>query len=114
MSGTLVPHTISSSHFIQNNVANNALRVAGTTVVTHGDNSSQVTVQPPTKPNSSPRPSILRKRPDTDGAPMKAAKNLTAALSISSPPSPKRPDSRGNGNASSGSTTISANSSPGN
>ena len=46
---------------------------------------------------------------------MKAAKNLTSTLnlSIASPPSPKRPESRGNGNASSGSTTLSANSSPG-
>ncbi|XP_053646561.1 histone deacetylase complex subunit SAP130-A isoform X2 [Cherax quadricarinatus] len=70
---------------------------------------------PSMKPNASPRPSILRKRPDNDGIPLKATKNLTAALSLPmpSPPSPKRPDSRGNGNASSGSTTISANSSPG-
>nr|CAD7423549.1 unnamed protein product [Timema monikensis] len=52
-------------------------------------------------------------------SPMKAQKNLTpmlAALSSSpvSPPSPRRPDSRGNGgNSSGGSTTISATSSPG-
>ncbi|CAL4085342.1 unnamed protein product [Meganyctiphanes norvegica] len=69
------------------------------------------------KPTASPRPSILRKRSDkyeNDGSPLKAARNLSAALvAMPSPPSPKRPDSRGNGNASSGSTTISANSSPG-
>lgn len=47
--------------------------------------------------------------------PLKAAKNLSTALNIpmTSPPSPIRPDSRGNGNVSSGSTTVSANSSPG-
>nr|CAD7589374.1 unnamed protein product [Timema genevievae] len=55
----------------------------------------------------------------TDKSPMKAQKNLTpmlTALSSSpvSPPSPRRPDSRGNGgNSSGGSTTISATSSPG-
>lgn len=69
------------------------------------------------KPTASPRPSILRKRSEkyeNDGSPLKAARNLSAALvAMPSPPSPKRPDSRGNGNASSGSTTISANSSPG-
>nr|CAD7442880.1 unnamed protein product [Timema bartmani] len=54
-----------------------------------------------------------------DKSPMKAQKNLTpmlTALSSSpvSPPSPRRPDSRGNGgNSSGGSTTISATSSPG-
>ncbi|KAK7077590.1 hypothetical protein SK128_018666, partial [Halocaridina rubra] len=77
---------------------------------------TQGTIPPPSnKLNASPRPSILRKRPDNDGTPVKAVKNLTSALSLPmpSPPSPKRPDSRGNGNASSGSTTISANSSPG-
>ncbi|XP_064093286.1 histone deacetylase complex subunit SAP130-A-like isoform X2 [Macrobrachium nipponense] len=77
---------------------------------------SQGTIPAPSaKPNASPRPSILRKRPDNDGTPLKAVKNLTSTLSLPmpSPPSPKRPDSRGNGNASSGSTTISANSSPG-
>ncbi|XP_068212973.1 histone deacetylase complex subunit SAP130-A isoform X2 [Palaemon carinicauda] len=77
---------------------------------------SQGTISAPSaKPNASPRPSILRKRPDNDGTPLKAVKNLTSTLSLPmpSPPSPKRPDSRGNGNASSGSTTISANSSPG-
>ncbi|KAJ9583258.1 hypothetical protein L9F63_022391 [Diploptera punctata] len=79
-------------------------------------------MQPTSKPNASPRPSILRKR-DNEGSPMKAQKNLTpvlAALSSTSapapvsPPSPRRPDSRGNGgNSSAGSTTISATSSPG-
>ncbi|KAE8742291.1 hypothetical protein FOCC_FOCC012170 [Frankliniella occidentalis] len=83
----------------------------------------------PSKLNASPRPSILRKR-DNEGSPMKAAKNLTPLLqSMSSvnpipvaslpssvhppsPPSPpKRPDS--GGPQSSGSTTISATSSPG-
>ncbi|XP_049856837.1 mucin-5AC isoform X2 [Schistocerca gregaria] len=74
-------------------------------------------VQPVTKQNASPRPSILRKR-DNEGSPLKAQKNLApvlAALSTPpSPPSPRRPDSRGNGGISSGgSTTISATSSPG-
>ncbi|XP_069684282.1 histone deacetylase complex subunit SAP130-A-like isoform X1 [Periplaneta americana] len=76
-------------------------------------------IQPTSKPNASPRPSILRKR-DNEGSPMKAQKNLApvlAALSSGapvSPPSPRRPDSRGNGgNSSGGSTTISATSSPG-
>lgn len=71
------------------------------------------------KVSSSPRPSILRKR-DHDGAPtLKAAKNLTPVLttlsqsSPISPPLPPRPDSRGNGHSSGGSTTISATSSPG-
>lgn len=76
------------------------------------------------KINSSPRPSILRKR-DHEGSPLKAAKNLSTALSNLShqqqqqqqnaaPISPPiRPDSRGNGHSSGGSTTISATSSPG-
>ncbi|GLG96005.1 Uncharacterized protein GBIM_02843 [Gryllus bimaculatus] len=88
------------------------------------------------KPSASPRPSILRKR-DNEGSPMKAQKNLTPILSSLgatptsgtasnsgsgigagppvSPPSPRRPDSRGGGggNSSGGSTTISATSSPG-
>ncbi|KAL3283557.1 hypothetical protein HHI36_006696 [Cryptolaemus montrouzieri] len=76
----------------------------------------------PPKVTASPRPSILRKR-DHEGSPLKAAKNLNAAMSMASlpaqqsnqlpqsPPSP-RPDSRGNGNSSGGSTTISATSSP--
>lgn len=89
------------------------------------------------KPSASPRPSILRKR-DNEGSPMKAQKNLTpvlasmgggptsgpvtstgSAMSVAppvSPPSPRRPDSRGGGgggNSSGGSTTISATSSPG-
>ncbi|XP_067007404.2 histone deacetylase complex subunit SAP130 isoform X2 [Anabrus simplex] len=74
-------------------------------------------LQPVSKPNASPRPSILRKR-DNEGSPMKAQKNLTPVLASLagpvSPPSPRRPDSRGNGgNSSGGSTTISATSSPG-
>ncbi|XP_050309445.1 histone deacetylase complex subunit SAP130-A [Anthonomus grandis grandis] len=74
------------------------------------------------KMNSSPRPSILRKR-DHEGSPLKAAKNLIPTLQnssqqqvphpLASPPSPPRPDSRGNGHTSGGSTTISATSSPG-
>lgn len=57
---------------------------------------------------SSPRPSILRKR-DHEGSPLKAAKNLASALQTlgqqtlqapASPPSPPRPDSRGNGHSS--------------
>ncbi|XP_066157431.1 histone deacetylase complex subunit SAP130 [Euwallacea fornicatus] len=76
------------------------------------------------KINSSPRPSILRKR-DHEGSPLKAAKNLSSAALLqgasqelpsqapSSPLSPPRPDSRENGHSSSGSTTISATSSPG-
>ena len=76
----------------------------------------------PSKPNASPRPSILRKRPDYDsGSASKACKNLTGALSSgggsssnSCPPSPKRPDSRGGNSATStGSATLSADSSPG-
>lgn len=68
------------------------------------------------KVTSSPRPSILRKR-DNEGSPLKAAKNLAPVLAnLSSAPisPPSRPESRGNGNQSSGgSTTISATSSPG-
>ncbi|XP_030751138.1 histone deacetylase complex subunit SAP130 [Sitophilus oryzae] len=74
------------------------------------------------KVTSSPRPSILRKR-DHEGSPLKAAKNLTPALQNlaqhaaaqvpASPSPPPRPDSRGNGHSSGGSTTISATSSPG-
>nr|CAD7396034.1 unnamed protein product [Timema poppensis] len=92
----------------------------GALVTTESSVLSQNNQQTPTvsKLNASPRPSILRKR-DNEGSPMKAQKNLTpmlAALSSSpvSPPSPRRPDSRGNGgNSSGGSTTISATSSPG-
>lgn len=70
------------------------------------------------KPNASPRPSILRKR-DHDNSPVKgAAKNLNPVLaslpssrSISPPLSPK--DLDGGGCQSSGSTTVSATSSPG-
>ena len=116
-SGNIVSHTLSSSNFVSGGAT---LRVSSATVVTPGvpgvtSTAETASQSVPVKPNASPRPSILRKRPDTDCAPLKAAKNLTPALSIStaSPPSPKRPDSRGNGNASSGSTTISANSSPG-
>lgn len=53
-------------------------------------------------------------------SPLKAQKNLAPVLAAlnsgapASPPSPRRPDSRGNGgNSSGGSTTISATSSPG-
>ncbi|XP_021935377.1 mucin-5AC isoform X2 [Zootermopsis nevadensis] len=92
----------------------------GTLVQTEGSVLGQSNqMQPTSKPNASPRPSILRKR-DNDGSPLKAQKNLApvlAALSSGapvSPPSPRRPDSRGNGgNSSGGSTTISATSSPG-
>lgn len=72
----------------------------------------------PTKVTSSPRPSILRKR-DHEGSPLKAAKNLTPVLTnvtqqpLPSVSPPSRPDSRGNGHSSGGSTTISATSSPG-
>ncbi|KAK0091527.1 hypothetical protein PV326_003076 [Microctonus aethiopoides] len=72
------------------------------------------------KPNSSPRPSILRKR-DRDNSPAKSiAKNLVPVLTAlssgvvmppSSPPSPSRNDR--DGCQSSGSTTVSATSSPG-
>ncbi|XP_024083342.1 histone deacetylase complex subunit SAP130 isoform X6 [Cimex lectularius] len=73
-----------------------------------------------TKTNTSPRPSILRKR-DPEGSPLKAQKNLMPVLSslpisTGSPPgpgSPKRPESGHSGQSSAGSTTISANSSPG-
>ncbi|XP_050711465.1 histone deacetylase complex subunit SAP130-A-like isoform X2 [Eriocheir sinensis] len=126
---TLVPSTLGSTHYVPASMQGGSLRVtaggSNPTVANVGgvNGSGQVecatgqqgTVPLPSmKPNASPRPSILRKRPDNDGIPMKAAKNLTTSLSmpVPSPPSPKRPDSRGNGNASSGSTTISANSSP--
>ncbi|XP_027211196.2 histone deacetylase complex subunit SAP130-A isoform X2 [Penaeus vannamei] len=128
---TLVPHTLSSTHYVPTNVQSGSLRVTGGgpnasagAAPGHGGGPGQIVEGPggqapaplpAMKPGASPRPSILRKRPDSDGTPLKAAKNLTAALCLPmpSPPSPKRPDSRGNGNASSGSTTISANSSPG-
>ncbi|XP_071539358.1 uncharacterized protein Sap130 isoform X2 [Panulirus ornatus] len=127
---TLVPHTLGSTHYVPATMQGGGLRVTAgpsTSNVVSGcgvNGPGQVGDVPPPqgtvpvpsmKPNSSPRPSILRKRPENDGTPLKATKNLTAALSLPmpSPPSPKRPDSRGNGNASSGSTTISANSSPG-
>uniref|UniRef100_A0A6A7G2K9 Mucin-5AC-like n=2 Tax=Hirondellea gigas TaxID=1518452 RepID=A0A6A7G2K9_9CRUS len=81
----------------------------------------QPTVSAAAKLAASPRPSILRKRSDYDTVTVnpKACKNLSSALSFScgsssgsssSPPSPKRPDSR---EASTGSVTLSANSSPG-
>lgn len=71
--------------------------------------SQQQISQTQNKITSSPRPSILRKR-DHEGSPLKAAKNLTPVLqgsnqpppsqSLPSPPSPPRPDSRGNGHSS--------------
>ncbi|XP_025991059.1 histone deacetylase complex subunit SAP130-A isoform X2 [Solenopsis invicta] len=82
--------------------------------------------EPHGKPNASPRPSILRKR-DHDNSPVKgesqfltgAAKNLIPVLaalpsnrSISSPPCSPKGDQDG-GCQSSGSTTVSATSSPG-
>ncbi|XP_072766825.1 uncharacterized protein [Anoplolepis gracilipes] len=75
--------------------------------------------EPHGKPNASPRPSILRKR-DHDISPVKSvAKNLNPVLaslpssrSISPPLSPKG-DLDGGGCQSSGSTTVSATSSPG-
>ncbi|XP_015604837.1 histone deacetylase complex subunit SAP130-A isoform X2 [Cephus cinctus] len=76
--------------------------------------------EPHTKPNASPRPSILRKR-DHDSSPAKGvAKNLVPvlaslppAVSTSSPPCSPRGDRDGGGCQSSGSTTVSATSSPG-
>ncbi|XP_066601843.1 histone deacetylase complex subunit SAP130-A-like isoform X2 [Prorops nasuta] len=76
--------------------------------------------EPHSKPNASPRPSILRKR-DHDTSPIKgAAKNLVPVLaalpsstSASSPPCSPRGDQDGGGCQSSGSTTVSATSSPG-
>nr|XP_045619332.1 histone deacetylase complex subunit SAP130-A-like isoform X1 [Procambarus clarkii] len=126
---TLVPHALSSTHYVPANMQGGSLRVTagpsntnvvggsginGPGQIGEGPSAQGTVPMPSMKPNSSPRPSILRKRPENDGIPLKATKNLTAALSLPmpSPPSPKRPDSRGNGNASSGSTTISANSSP--
>uniref|UniRef100_A0A146L083 Histone deacetylase complex subunit SAP130 n=1 Tax=Lygus hesperus TaxID=30085 RepID=A0A146L083_LYGHE len=74
------------------------------------------------KQTTSPRPSILRKR-EPEGSPIKVTKNLAPVLSgitvsASSPPCPpgsppKRPESGQSGVSSSGSTTVSANSSPG-
>ncbi|KAJ8673375.1 hypothetical protein QAD02_004637 [Eretmocerus hayati] len=71
------------------------------------------------KPNASPRPSILRKR-EIDSSPAKGiAKNLAPVLaslptsSSSSPPGSPKGDRDGGGNQSSGSTTVSATSSPG-
>ncbi|GFG33306.1 hypothetical protein Cfor_01801 [Coptotermes formosanus] len=92
----------------------------GTLVQTEGSVMGQSSqMQPASKPNASPRPSILRKR-DNEGSPLKAQKNLAPVLAAlnsgapASPPSPRRPESRGNGgNSSGGSTTISATSSPG-
>ncbi|XP_053996418.1 histone deacetylase complex subunit SAP130 [Hylaeus anthracinus] len=75
--------------------------------------------EPHTKPNASPRPSILRKR-DHDNSPIKGvAKNLVPVLAslppvaTSSPPCSPRGDQDGGGCQSSGSTTVSATSSPG-
>ncbi|KAK9300516.1 hypothetical protein QLX08_006850 [Tetragonisca angustula] len=75
--------------------------------------------EPHTKTNASPRPSILRKR-DHDNSPIKgAAKNLIPVLAslppvtTSSPPCSPRGDQDGGGCQSSGSTTVSATSSPG-
>ncbi|XP_017791180.1 PREDICTED: histone deacetylase complex subunit SAP130-A [Habropoda laboriosa] len=75
--------------------------------------------EPHTKTNASPRPSILRKR-DHDNSPIKgAAKNLVPVLAslppvtTSSPPCSPRGDQDGGGCQSSGSTTVSATSSPG-
>ncbi|KAK6619097.1 hypothetical protein RUM44_003479 [Polyplax serrata] len=76
-----------------------------------------------TKLNSSPRPSILRKR-DNEASPAKATKNLTpilssASVSRSASPSPPslhvdtNQQSNDHGPSSNGSTTISATSSPG-
>ncbi|EEB12193.1 sin3a-associated protein sap130, putative [Pediculus humanus corporis] len=75
------------------------------------------------KLNSSPRPSILRKR-DNEASPAKATKNLTPVLSstsVSRSASPSPPSlhvdtnqqSNDHGPSSNGSTTISATSSPG-
>ncbi|XP_046736475.1 mucin-5AC isoform X1 [Diprion similis] len=76
--------------------------------------------EPHVKPNASPRPSILRKR-DHDSSPAKsAAKNLVPVLAslppavpTSSPPGSPRGDRDPGGCQSSGSTTVSATSSPG-
>ncbi|XP_076635623.1 uncharacterized protein LOC143348844 isoform X3 [Colletes latitarsis] len=75
--------------------------------------------EPHTKLNASPRPSILRKR-DHDNSPVKGvAKNLVPVLAslppvtTSSPPCSPRGDQDGGGCQSSGSTTVSATSSPG-
>ncbi|XP_076069016.1 sin3A-associated protein 130 isoform X5 [Oratosquilla oratoria] len=113
--GPIIPHTLNSSHYVPTTVAAGAFRTNSGVLPQTAATAVPDQAAPPMKPNSSPRPTILRKRNDNDGTPLKAAKNLTSALSMPpmpSPPSPKRPDSRGNGNASSGSTTISATSSP--
>ncbi|XP_051174403.1 histone deacetylase complex subunit SAP130-A [Leptopilina boulardi] len=77
--------------------------------------------EPQHKPNASPRPSILRKR-DHDNSPAKGvAKNLTPVLAnlpltnatCNSPPGSPRIDRDAGGCQSSGSTTVSATSSPG-
>ncbi|XP_012257247.1 histone deacetylase complex subunit SAP130 isoform X2 [Athalia rosae] len=76
--------------------------------------------EPHAKPNASPRPSILRKR-DHDISPVKsAAKNLVPVLAslppviqAASPPGSPRGDRDPGGCQSSGSTTVSATSSPG-
>ncbi|KAB7505830.1 Histone deacetylase complex subunit [Armadillidium nasatum] len=113
---------VSTNHYIPTTMGSgSSVRVGGNNVSNspvsaNEGNSHQGMSVPIIKPNTSPRPSILRKRSDLEsGVPLKAAKNLSAALNIplTSPPSPIRPDSRGNGNISSGSTTVSANSSPG-
>ncbi|XP_074030862.1 sin3A-associated protein 130 isoform X2 [Leptinotarsa decemlineata] len=94
----------------------------------HHQVQDQVQQSQPPKVVSSPRPSILRKR-DHEGSPLKVAKNLIPVLanlpvqcsvsaaqvqsSLVSISPPLRPDSRGNGHSSGGSTTLSATSSPG-
>ncbi|XP_039279315.1 histone deacetylase complex subunit SAP130 isoform X2 [Nilaparvata lugens] len=115
--------------------ANNQQTAEGSSTTSSSSSSVPVSttslLQTPTKPNASPRPSILRKR-ESEGTPLKAQKNLTPLLtSLSSAsvppppcssvsPPPPRPESRGGsgggnggGLSSGGSTTISATSSPG-
>lgn len=79
---TLVPHTLNSTHYVPATMQGGGLRVTAgpsTSSVVGGGGvngpgqvgevpATQGTVPVPSmKPNSSPRPSILRKRPENDG-----------------------------------------------
>ena len=76
-----MPNTLGSTHYVPANMQGGSLRVtagpSNSSVAVGGVSGSgqveaaagqQGTVPMPSmKPNASPRPSILRKRPDTDG-----------------------------------------------
>lgn len=78
-----MPHTLSSTHYVPTNVQSGSLRVTGGgpsatagAAPGHGGGPGQIVEGPggqapaplpAMKPGASPRPSILRKRPDSDG-----------------------------------------------